>query len=174
MALEAERRGSLFLLIQADGFAALNSSVRAHMRRFGLLIAPFLLMTSGVCAAAENSFSLQVSSDLGPTFVVVLSPSGMLTVTRSGVGLIAPAAFHKQVTTATQRELILLAHQSNDFEFACETPIPDGTNVTLDLRYLGKEIRRSVTLCSQWPKGEKTAKWLSATNRQLPSEIQVH
>ena len=144
------------------------------MRHFGLLIAPFLLMISGVCAAAENSFSLQVSSDLGPTFVVVLSPSGMLTVTRSGAGLIAPAAFHKQVTATIQRQLISLAHQSTDFNFACGAPVPDATNVTLDLRYLGKEIRRSVTLCSQWPKGEKTAKWLSATNRQLPPEIQVY
>ena len=156
--------------------ARLNSGVRPHMRALVLLAtALFAFLAYGAETNAPTVvLDLRVSGGfLGPEFVVTLSGSDTLAVTRIDHAAPVPEAWRKQLSSSEKQEILRLARQAGDFELGCDQEVPDGTNAVLRLHLPGNGVERQVALCGAWPSGHQTRALLAAINRHLPSDRKV-
>ena len=110
---------------------------------------------------------------LGPEFVLTLSGSDTLAVTRTDHAASIPEAWHKQLSSSEKQEILLLAGQAADFNLGCDQEVPDGTNAVLRLHLPDNGLERQVALCGTWPSGHQTLALLAAINRHLPSSLKV-
>ena len=143
------------------------------MRTFAFLLISVLAFPACNAQPSNGALELRVSGGfLGPEFVVTVSESGNLSVSRTDHKA-ATQLVEKQLSASDQQQILLLANQSDDFGAGCNQSVPDGTTANLRGHYAGRDFDRHVSLCGVWPSGARTAALVSVINSHLPVAMHV-